>query len=119
MNNKVVYEGGSRTALIRLIRRLEQYESWKRAVFVRDRFTCQHCGKRNGRQRIIEADHIETLAKMVSDNSITCLEEAVNCPILWDVNNGRTLCHSCHEKTDTYPEQLKRKNEKSRKKVSK
>ena len=29
-------------------------------------------------------------------------EEAIKCNELWDINNGRTLCHPCHRTTDTY-----------------
>ena len=29
-------------------------------------------------------------------------EQARNCDALWDMENGRTLCISCHRKTDTY-----------------
>jgi len=33
---------------------------------------------------------------------INSLEEALNCEELWNVNNGRTLCRKCHNKTKTY-----------------
>ncbi|WP_460953178.1 HNH endonuclease [Spirosoma litoris] len=89
--------------LIAIIRRLDEYEEWKRAVFIRDRFTCQHCGARNGRKRVIEADHIKSLSELVSKYGIVCIETALKCPALWDITNGRTLCHSCHEKTESYP----------------
>lgn len=93
----------SQTALVRSIRHLEQYQVWKRNVFLRDHFECQLCGRRNGRKRVIEADHIISLAELVRSNHITTLDEARACFALWDIRNGRTLCHSCHEKTESYP----------------
>ena len=36
------------------------------------------------------------------DNNIKTLEEAIRCPELWDINNGRTLCNTCHNKTKRY-----------------
>lgn len=89
--------------LVRLIRRMDEYELWKRAVFVRDRFTCQRCGARNGRKRVIEADHIVSITLLVKENKIESVESARSCDELWNIDNGRTLCHSCHQKTESYP----------------
>jgi|GEM_PF-7092311 len=99
----------STSDLVRLLRRTEKYELWRRAVFIRDRFTCQHCGARNGRRRVIEADHVKSLATVLREHSIATLEQAMRCAAVWDVTNGRTLCRTCHEKTDSYPENFKGK----------
>lgn len=32
----------------------------------------------------------------MSENNITTVEEAINCDELWNINNGQTLCYSCH-----------------------
>lgn len=72
---------------------------WRRAVFERDRFTCQQCGVRGGH---LEADHIVPLYMILKGNKITTFEEAMQCESLWDVNNGRTLCLLCHRKTETW-----------------
>ena len=103
MNSKALDNVVSVSNLVRLIRRMEEYEQWKRAVFLRDRFTCQHCGARNGRKRVIEADHIVSITLLVRENKVDSVESARSCKALWDVNNGRTLCHSCHEQTESYP----------------
>lgn len=113
MNSKPLLK---KTSLVRLIRQLPEYEDWKRAVFIRDRFTCQHCGARNGRKRVIEADHIKSLAVLIRENDITTIAQALMCPVLWDIANGRCLCRSCHELTDSYPIQLRKKAKMSRKK---
>ena len=103
MNSKSLDKVVSVSNLVRLIRRMDEYELWKRAVFMRDRFTCQHCGARNGRKRVIEADHIVSITQLIRENKVNSLESARNCDKLWNINNGRTLCHSCHEQTESYP----------------
>ena len=30
------------------------------------------------------------------------IQEAISCPVLWDIKNGRTLCRECHKRTKTY-----------------
>lgn len=97
------------SAVVRCIRRLPEYLEWKKQVFIRDRFACQKCGRRNGRKRVIEADHITPLAQLVRHHQITTVKGALLCPALWDIANGRTLCHDCHEETESYPENFKRK----------
>jgi len=106
----------SRTMLVKAIRRMEEYELWKRSVFIRDRFTCQHCGARNGRKRVIEADHITSLALLVKEQNIISVEEAQQCAELWDIGNGRTLCHTCHQQTPSYPKNFYHPKKKKRKK---
>jgi hypothetical protein len=36
------------------------------------------------------------------------VEKANGCRYLWSIRNGRTLCHPCHTKTDTYGKNLTR-----------
>ena len=102
MKSNFLDEAVSVSSLVRLIRRMEEYETWKQAVFVRDRFTCQRCGARNGRKRVIEADHIVSITLLVKEHKVNSLESARNCYALWDISNGRTLCHTCHQKTESY-----------------
>lgn len=111
MNSKTLDKGVSVSHLVRLIRRMDEYELWKRAVFMRDRFTCQQCGARNGRKRVIEADHIVSITLLVRENGVNTVESARSCKALWDTNNGRTLCHTCHEQTESYPTRFLRKSE--------
>jgi len=62
-------------------RNLGIYKNWRRYVFERDNYTCQHCNKRGGD---LEADHIKPW---------------VDYPDLrYEVDNGRTLCLVCHRK---------------------
>lgn len=67
-----------------LIRKSVEYLDWKAQVFVRDNRRCVLCGSRER----IEADHIKPFSTYPG--------------LRFDVDNGRTLCHDCHRKTDTY-----------------
>lgn len=63
-----------------------EYKLWRRAVFEKDNYTCQKCGKRGG---YLEADHIKEWADYPELRFI--------------VNNGQTLCLKCHrEKSSEY-----------------
>ncbi len=77
---------------LRKIRGLGLYNQWKKQIFIRDKFICVLCkyksvGKINGRADI-QADHIK---------SFTLYPD-----LRFDINNGRTLCLSCHKKTGTW-----------------
>lgn len=62
-----------------------EYKNWRREVFSRDNFTCKICQKKGGR---LNADHIKPWALFPENR--------------YDVDNGRTLCVSCHRKTSTW-----------------
>lgn len=80
------------------IRRSDKYVAWRTAVFVRDGYRCVMC-KKQGR---LHADHIKPFALICKENKADSLESALKCKKLWDVDNGRALCVSCHRLTDTY-----------------
>jgi 5-methylcytosine-specific restriction endonuclease McrA len=68
------------------LRKSTRYKKWRTGVFERDGFTCQLCGIS---AVYLEADHFPVgfatlLAKQDYDK-------------LWDTNNGRTLCKTCHK----------------------
>lgn len=67
------------------IRKSTKYKLWRTKVFKRDNYTCVFCKKRGG---TLNADHIKPFALFPKLRFI--------------INNGRTLCISCHKKTDTY-----------------
>lgn len=71
-------------SLVKCRNRYENYQ-WKRQVFERDNFTCQFCKQRGGQ---LQADHIKPWSLYPE--------------FRYDLNNGRTLCITCHKKTDTY-----------------
>lgn len=58
-----------------------EYKNWRLSIFKRDNFTCLKC---NNRSNIINAHHILGYAKFPEHR--------------YDINNGITLCYSCHKK---------------------
>lgn len=62
-----------------------EYKLWREAIFARDDYTCRICGKRG---IAMQADHIKPFAHYPE--------------LRLSLDNGRTLCVSCHSKTDTY-----------------
>lgn len=61
------------------------YKLWRKKVFERDNYTCQECGKSDCE---IHADHIKPYS--------------VYAELRYSVENGRTLCVTCHRKTNTF-----------------
>jgi len=91
---------GGITPLTHQIRNSFRYLQWRSDVFTRDDFTCQLCGVRGV---YLEADHyLKQFAILLKEYDIKSLEEALACEELWNINNGRTLCKTCHKETDTY-----------------
>ena len=62
------------------IRNSKEYSCWRKQVFERDEYTCQICGKRGGK---LNAHHKVRFAD--------CPEKRL------DIDNGITLCESCHK----------------------
>jgi 5-methylcytosine-specific restriction endonuclease McrA len=86
---------GGKTPLLVNIRNSPKCIEWRNAVFARDGFTCQKCGDSHGGN--LNAHHSDLLSDMVARYSITNLEEALACSMLWRLDNGITLCETCHD----------------------
>lgn len=74
------------------------YKQWRKKILERDQYICVHCWSK----KILEVDHIIPLYKLMKEHIIRTITEARECKQLWDINNWRTLCKSCHKKTPTY-----------------
>lgn len=78
------------------------YRQWHSDILTRDKFVCQICGSKKN----LEVDHIKQFALILKENVIRSVEDALRCPELWNINNGRTLCRPCHLSTPTYAKRL-------------
>ena len=78
----------------------ECYREWRNAVFARDSYRCQECGKRSRR---LHAHHIdEPFSFLLRKFKIKTVLQAERCRTLWSIDRGRTLCVACHKRTKTY-----------------
>lgn len=85
---------GGLTPLMLLIRHNVKSNEWRNKIFQRDNYTCVICKNRGG---YLQADHYpRKFSQIIRDKIIISLSEAEKCLELWDINNGRTLCKSCH-----------------------
>lgn len=94
---------GGTSILSELVRVLLPYKKWHANVLKRDKYACLLCGCK----RHLHVDHIYPLSLLLRDGKITVPEEALTYSPMWDLSNGRTLCETCHKKTDTYGKQRK------------
>lgn len=72
-------------------RRKPEYKKWREAVFSRDNYACRKCGDSKGGN--LRAHHIKGFSS--------------NPDLRFDVDNGITLCHSCHELEHFKPESIR------------
>ncbi len=81
------------TPIKKAIRGIRKYYDWRKAVFERDNYTCQDCFKKGGK---LHAHHIIHVSLIFKEYNIKTIEEALKCEILWDKDNGITLCQKHH-----------------------
>lgn len=73
------------------VRMSKEMQNWRKRVFERDKYTCTKCGAKSGIGNghvYLNADHIKPFAKFPE--------------LRFELSNGRTLCRSCHQKTETW-----------------
>ena len=79
------WKGGYRSERQKIMGRKE-YSSWRTSVYERDDYICQECGKKgNETGGYLNAHHIKKYSEFPE--------------LLFDVNNGITLCQKCHRRT--------------------
>ena len=105
--NNPNYINGNSRKFDKAIRQTLPYKIWRESIFERDKYTCQVCGKIGEK---LNADHIEAFSYLLKKHGVNDIQSAIICSDLWDINNGRTLCLSCHRQTDTYGMRVKNKN---------
>jgi hypothetical protein len=83
-DKNVNWKGGI-TPINEKLRKTFNYKEWRNKVFERDCFCCQECGQRGG---YLHAHHIKSWSNYPE--------------FRYQINNGLTLCISCHRKTENY-----------------
>jgi len=61
------------------------WRKWRKKVYERDKYTCQECGEVGGN---LNPHHIKPVALFPN--------------LVFEVDNGITLCRECHKRTDTF-----------------
>lgn len=79
-SNNPNWKGGISSEFVK-IRSSKEYDEWRTSVFERDKYTCINCDA-HGSEAYVEAHHI--------------LPFAIHPEYRFDVDNGATLCQSCH-----------------------
>ena len=83
-----------------LLRASLTYRRWRTKIFIRDKFTCQKCNRKSTGN--IEAHHIIPFSSICHKYKINSIKSARKCKQLWNLENGITLCKTCHKKTKNY-----------------
>lgn len=98
--NKCYFWKGGVSELSKRIKTSFKYKKWRETIFQRDDWVCQKCGRKGG--ITLHPHHKRSFTSILEENNIKTLEDALSCKELWDINNGITLCDSCHKETETY-----------------
>jgi hypothetical protein len=86
---------GGKTPIYKHIRGHRKYKEWCQAVLTKYNHTDVFTKKRGGRLSCHHVIPVNTLLKM---NQVKTIEEALECSLIWDVNNGIILKKSAHDK---------------------
>jgi len=67
---------------------------WRLSIFKRDNFSCVNCGDKRGGN--LNAHHIVGVNEIIKKFNISESIDFLSCDMLWDIDNGITLCEKCH-----------------------
>jgi len=79
--------------LTQKIRNLRKTISWKKAVLRRDEWNCNKCGDIEN----LQVHHKIGVSEIIKRFNLKTIEDALECKILFDVENGETLCDKHHK----------------------
>jgi transposase len=92
-HNHPMWRGGTSIMRNRL-RQSYVYKNWRNVIYERDNYTCQLCFSS---KKYLNCHHIETFSSIVDRYKLESYDDYLNCLLLWDIDNGITLCKNCHE----------------------
>lgn len=97
---------GGTTSFSKSFFNIREYSVWRKNVYMRDYYTCKQCGAHGGK---LVVHHIIPMSKLIhyflaQYNQFSYIEDreilfriAINHKPFWEVNNGITLCETCHK----------------------
>jgi hypothetical protein len=81
------------------IRNKTQYLKWRISVLKRDNFRCRVCSAsmKDNKNLRLEVHHAKSFNDICNENNITTIKQALSCKEIWRLDNGISLCFSCHK----------------------
>jgi 5-methylcytosine-specific restriction endonuclease McrA len=81
------------------IRNTTKYLTWRLSILKRDNFTCQLClsSIKENKSLRLEVHHAKTFDDICKENNVSTVEQALACKELWNLDNGISICYSCHK----------------------
>jgi hypothetical protein len=81
------------------IRNTTKYLDWRLLILKRNNFRCQLCSSsvKDNKNLRLEVHHAKTFNDICKENNVTTVEQALACKELWSLNNGVSICYSCHK----------------------
>jgi DNA repair exonuclease SbcCD ATPase subunit len=81
------------------IRNKTEYLKWRISVLERDNFRCRVCSAsiKDNKNLWLEVHHAKSFNDICNENNITTIEQALSCKEIWRLDNGISLCFSCHK----------------------
>jgi hypothetical protein len=81
------------------IRNKTEYLKWRISVLERDNFRCKVCSAsiKDNKNLRLEVHHVKTFNDICNENNITTIKQALSSEEIWRLDNGISLCFSCHK----------------------
>ena len=81
------------------IRNTTEYLMWRLLILKRDNFTCKicHASVKENKSLRLEVHHPKRFEDICIENSVSTVEQALECEELWSMSNGISLCYTCHK----------------------
>jgi hypothetical protein len=81
------------------IRNKTEYLKWRISVLERDNFRCRVCSAsmKDNKNLRLEVHHAKSFNDICNENNIKTIEQALSCNEIWRLDNGISLCFSCHK----------------------
>ena len=91
------------------IRNTTAYLNWRISVLKRDNFKCRMCNSsiKDNKGLRLEVHHAKSFNDICKENNITTIKQALTCKEIWSLNNGISLCYSCHKNLEKLKTKMK------------